>query len=99
MKPKACKIWPFKILEKPKFGYPNEAAYSFGQNKLFLYADPMCRGIRYGNPSWDFARNTLKEFVEVAVGMRKAQFKTTGSVFFPQSSILGTLELKRRFSF
>lgn len=93
MKPKACKIWPFKILDKPKFGHAIESAYNYGENKLFLYADPMCRGIRYGRPSWEFAGDTVKEFVEIAVGIRNAQFKTTASIGFlaPYSSprILG----------
>ncbi|RLI41707.1 hypothetical protein DRO59_06205, partial [Candidatus Bathyarchaeota archaeon] len=25
MKPKACKLWPFRVLSKPKFGYADEA--------------------------------------------------------------------------
>ena len=89
MKPKACKIWPFKILDRPKFGYASEAAYRYGENCLFIYVDTMCNGLRYGVPTWEFAKGTLKEFVEIAAGFRANQYKTTG----------GSRELKPHASF
>jgi hypothetical protein len=82
MKPNACKLWPFKIARTPKFGYANEAAYSYGENKLFVYADSVCAGLRYGKPTHEFAKYTLKEFIEIALGLRSWQFKTTGKVDF-----------------
>jgi Fe-S-cluster containining protein len=66
MKPGACKLWPFKVQTSPKFGYPNEALYLFGRNKLYIYADPACRGLIYGRPTWEFANQTIKEFIEIA---------------------------------
>jgi len=39
MKPKACKLWPFKILSRPKFGRPNEAVYKY-RDKNFLLTEP-----------------------------------------------------------
>jgi len=100
MKPKACKIWPFKVLSEPRFGNANEAEYDYGKNRFFLYVDPMCRGIRYGNPSWDFASNTLKEFIEIAIDIRNTQFKTTANIGFPQSYAgFGVLDRKRFFAF
>jgi Fe-S-cluster containining protein len=80
MKPRACKLWPFKILGEPKFGYANEAAYHYMGNKLFVYADSTCKGIRYGTPMWEFANQTLKEFVEIAFGIRNQQYKTTANL-------------------
>ena len=77
-KPRACQLWPFKILNVPKYGFANEAAYEFGQGKLFIYVDHMCNGIRYGRPTWEFASQTLREFVEIAMGARVAQLRTTG---------------------
>jgi Fe-S-cluster containining protein len=85
MKPKACQLWPFKILREPKFGCSNEAAYLFGDSKLFVYADPMCNGLRLGTPTLEFAGSVLKEFVEIAAGLRKNQFKTTSNFWFAQS--------------
>lgn len=84
MKPKACKLWPFKVLSKPEFGYINEASYNYGENELFVYADSTCRGLRYGNPTWDFTSHTLREFVEIASGLRTEQYKSTGDLGFFQ---------------
>ncbi len=82
MKPKACKLWPFKILSRPEYGYVNEAAYNYGGSKLFIYADSTCRGLRYGKPSFDFAANTLREFIEIALDLRRDQYKTTAYINF-----------------
>ncbi|MDI6904683.1 MAG: YkgJ family cysteine cluster protein [Candidatus Bathyarchaeia archaeon] len=82
MKPKACKLWPFQILSKPKFGYVNEAVYYYGGNKFFIYADSTCSGLRYGKPTWEFTNYTLKEFVEIALGRRINQSKTTANIRF-----------------
>ena len=82
MKPKACKLWPFKVLSKPKFGYANEAVYYYGGNKFFVYADSTCSGVRYGKPTPEFANYTLKEFAEIALGIRHNQFKTTANIGF-----------------
>lgn len=79
MKPKACQVWPFKILAQPRFGYPNDAVYHYGRDSVFIYADPMCNGLRYGMPTWEFASHTLKEFVEIAMGLRTSQYKTTAN--------------------
>lgn len=80
MKPRACQIWPFKILTRPQFGYVNEAAYRYGENSVFVYADPMCNGLRYGAPTLEFANRTLREFVEIAMGLRNSQCKTTANI-------------------
>ena len=80
MKPKACQLWPFKILNMPKYGYANEAAYPQQEGRLFIYVDSICNGIRYGIPTWEFANQTLKEFVEIASGIRNVQLRTTGSI-------------------
>jgi len=84
MKPRACQLWPFKILREPKFGYPEEATYLFGDSKVFVYADPMCNGLRFGAPTLEFAGSVLKEFVEIAAGLRSNQFKTTSSIWLSQ---------------
>jgi hypothetical protein len=93
MKPKACKLWPFKIVTKPEFGNASKAAYNYGENTFFVYADSTCGGIMYGNPSWEFAHRTLKEFIEIALGVRSEQYKTTGEIAFPS-----TYTQHRRFS-
>lgn len=80
IKPKACKLWPFKIFSKPKYGYANKAAYYYRKNQFFVYADPNCIGLTFGRPTWEFANQTLKEFVEIALGLRSEQCKTTSNI-------------------
>lgn len=87
MKPKACQLWPFRVLPRPEYGYPNEALYVFREKPLFVYADPMCKGLRMGRPTFEFANYTVGEFVEIAAGTRRYQFRTTGGVRFSQPSL------------
>jgi Fe-S-cluster containining protein len=98
MKPKACKLWPFKILGKPKFGYAKEAEYNYGGNRLYIYADSNCNGLKYGIPTWEFATQTIKEFIEIALGIRREQYKTTADIGPLQPYIqLETFNIKRTF--
>jgi Fe-S-cluster containining protein len=76
-KPQACRLWPFKILDKPKYGKPNDATYNYGGRKLFVYVDSTCTGLRYGVPSHELVFSVIPEFVELALGVRRRQFKTT----------------------
>ena len=79
MKPKACQLWPFKVLTKPAYGFANEAFCNHNGQSVYVYVDPMCNGVRYGPPTWEFAHQTLKEFVQVAMGLSSVQFRTTGN--------------------
>jgi len=81
-KPIACKLWPFKILDKSKFGSPNEALYNYGDQELFVYVDPWCKGIQWGNPTQEFTRKTLAELVEIALGMRRKQYYSTSTMSY-----------------
>jgi len=80
MKPRACKIWPFKIHDKPKFGRPNEASYTYIGRKLFIYVDSSCLGTRWGNPTQEFTYKTLPELVEIALGIREKQYYSTSRI-------------------
>jgi hypothetical protein len=82
MKPRACKLWPFKILGRPKYGRAREAEYNYARKRLFVYVDPSCRGLTWGSPSSNFVRTTLTEFVELALGLRKKQVYSTSRMFF-----------------
>jgi Fe-S-cluster containining protein len=82
MKPEACKIWPFKVFSEPKYGEANQAAYDYGGVRFYVYGDTMCSGLRSGTPTWDFRYTTIKEFTELALGVRQVQFKTTRTVVF-----------------
>jgi len=65
---------------KPEYGLANEAVFPLGDNRVFVYVDPACHGVRYGLPTYKFANFTLKEFVEIAAGLRVHQQKTTSNV-------------------
>jgi len=84
MKPKACKLWPFKVLSKPEFGYANEAVYNYGENRMFVYVDSTCSGLKYGQTVPKFATYTLRELAEIALEIRRNQFKTTADLDFLQ---------------
>jgi Fe-S-cluster containining protein len=77
MKPNACKIWPFKVLAEPKYGEPKKAVFDFAGKNLFIYADSNCCGLKYGNPTWDFSRETLREFAGIALGLCEYQHNST----------------------
>jgi len=76
-KPLACKLWPFKVLIEPKFGGSGNAVYYHGNRKLFIYVDPTCTGLRFGVPTREFTYSVIPEFLEIAFGVRRKQFKTT----------------------
>jgi Fe-S-cluster containining protein len=82
MKPMACKLWPFKILGKPKYGRAREAEYKYADRNLFIYADPSCKGLTWGSPITNFSKTTLTEFIELALGLRKKQVCSTSKMLF-----------------
>ena len=67
MKPKACKLWPFKVLSKPKYGYENESIYHYRGSEFYIYADSTCCGLIYGKSTEKFVKHTLKELMEIAL--------------------------------
>lgn len=77
MKPLACKIWPFKIHDKPKYGKPKEALYRYRDRDFFVYVDPACTGLAWGTPVAEFKARILPEFIDVAVCLRKSQVYST----------------------
>ncbi len=76
-KPQACRLWPFKILDKSRYGKSNEAVYRYSDQKLFVYIDSACNGLRYGVPTQEFIYTVVPEFIEIAMGVRFTQFKST----------------------
>jgi len=79
-KPRACKLWPFKIYSEPMYGLPNQAFWDLNGKRIFVYVDPSCMGITWGNPTQEFVYRTLKEFVEIGLGLREKQFYTTAEL-------------------
>lgn len=79
-KPRACKLWPFKVFSQPKFGKAKEATYTYNGRKFYMYLDPFCLGITWGTPTQGFMEKTLREFVEIALGLREKQYYTTSQL-------------------
>ena len=84
MKPMACRLWAIKISDKPRYGKPNDAVYNYGGRRLFVYVEPSCPGLRWGKPGEEFARATLGEFVNLALGQCKRQFYSTSRLLMSQ---------------
>ena len=82
MKPQACKIWPFKVLTEPKYAETNLAAYDYRGARFYVYGDTMCSGLCYGEPTYDFQHTIIREFTEIALGVRDAQYKSTRPAAF-----------------
>ncbi|UCE44388.1 MAG: hypothetical protein JSV57_02610, partial [Candidatus Bathyarchaeota archaeon] len=78
MKPRACKLWPFKVYSQPRYGKQNHASYEYRDRELFVYVDPGCPGLRFGrNPSRNLTFKVMPEFVEIALELREKQFYST----------------------
>jgi len=80
MKPLACKLWPFKILDQPKYGKSHEAVYNYKGRRFYIYIDPLCPEIRWGKPSPQMAQQVIPEFLEIALGWREKQVYSTSGV-------------------
>jgi Fe-S-cluster containining protein len=80
MKPLACKIWPFKVFYESKFGNPKKALFHYRERDFFVYVDPACNGLTWGNPDSELKFRTLPEFIDVAIGLRERQVYSTSKV-------------------
>jgi Fe-S-cluster containining protein len=82
MKPLACKLWPFKIVDKPKYGKGREAILNYKGRRLFVYVDPFCPEIRWGKPTATMTSNVIPEFIEIALGLKEKQFHSTSTMLY-----------------
>lgn len=76
-KPLACKLWPFKVLNKPKYGNPKEALFQYCGQNFYVYVDPFCPGIYWGQPTPELIYKVIPEFIEIALGIRQKQLYST----------------------
>jgi len=61
---------------------PRSASYGYRDKTLFIYADPVCEGIRWGNPTQEFAHATLPELVQITLGLQEKQYYSTSRIFY-----------------
>jgi Fe-S-cluster containining protein len=66
MKPKACRLWPFKVLKWPKYGRAREALFNYKERRFFIYIDPSCPAIGWGKPMANMLENIIPEFIKIA---------------------------------
>lgn len=84
MKPRACKLWPFKIHMRPLYGMVRESAFNYKGRTFYVYVDAACRGLRLGTPAQHFMKHVIPEFIEIALGNRETQvYSTVNSTLLP----------------
>ena len=76
-KPLTCKIWPFRILTEPKYGYTDEAHFDYRNTRYYIYAIPYCPGIIWGHPTEGLVKRILPEFIDIRLGFREQQCFST----------------------
>jgi Fe-S-cluster containining protein len=77
IKPIACKMWPFAVFEAPRYEQRNEASFDFRGETFFVYVNPFCRGLVYGRPSLRLVNSVIPEFIELRLGLRRRQVRST----------------------
>ncbi len=79
MKPMACKLWPFKVLGHPKYGNAKQALFQYNGRNFFVYVDPYCPQIMWGQPTAELTYKIIPEVIEIALGARKKQIHSTSA--------------------
>ena len=75
-KPKACKLWPFHVYDKPlRIEDRNLADYEFLGETYYIYLDSDCYGINQGSTP---VESILPEVMSIKLGLLKDQILTTG---------------------
>lgn len=93
MKPLACKLWPFRVLQAPKYGEEERAFYAYRGQRFFIYVDSLCQGLTWGRPDDSLMLRTLPEVVELKLGVREEQHYSTISLSRPSSPRMDFLRL------
>ena len=79
-KPYLCQMWPFRVLNSPTYGREDRARYEGKDWAVYIYADPRCPAIVYGECTPSFRNDVLKEFVQLAIGKSISQNYSTARV-------------------
>jgi len=80
IKPLACKLWPFRIRGDPTFGDGDAAYFKYRQHEFYVYAYPQCPGLVLGKPSRLLSSKILPEFLDIRMGLQKAQLYSTSKL-------------------
>jgi hypothetical protein len=79
-KPYACKMWPFRVTDRPLYGRGLRAIYENEEWAGYVYVDPRCPAVSYGDPTLHFKERVVREFVELAIGKIEQQNYSTASL-------------------
>jgi len=83
----SCKLWPFVVFTRPKYGRASESTYKYHESKYYIYVYPQCQGLTYCCSSPHLLR-VLSEVIEIWDGMRKDQFYSTSRTLSSSSPVL-----------
>ena len=78
VKPVACKLWPIYVYERPVHGQAEEAYISY-RGSFYVYFDARCPGVKRGRAT-PKVEQTVKEAIDIWLGVRKEQRLTHGSL-------------------
>jgi Fe-S-cluster containining protein len=76
-KPTACRLFPFRIHNKPIYKHGDNAKVVLGDKTYYLYLDPDCKGIELGQPTDRFKYKIVPEIVRIGMGLPVKQRYTT----------------------
>ncbi len=82
-KPHACRMWPFRVVDRPAFGNEMRSRYENEEWHGYVYADPRCPRLIYGAPTPSFANRIVREFVHIARRKTERQSLSTASLPSP----------------
>lgn len=77
IKPTACRLFPFRIHNKPVYKRGDNAGIFFHGKQYYLYMDSDCRGIVSGNPGDRFRDQIVPEIMSIGIGLPVKQKYTT----------------------
>jgi Fe-S-cluster containining protein len=77
LKPTACRLFPFRIQNKPVYPRGDNSSYKLGDKTYYIYLDSACEGIILGQPTQRFATQVLPEILRNGLGNAQKQKYST----------------------
>jgi Fe-S-cluster containining protein len=78
-KPHVCRMWPFRVADRPLYGREDRARYEGSEWTGYVYVDPRAPRVIYGRPTPEFMRRVVEEFVQIATRRISHQNYSTAS--------------------
>ena len=63
-KPTLCRLWPFIVCDKPKYGKLDEAVFYHYGEKVYVYVEPHCPSLVWGKPENRLKQTILPEIID-----------------------------------